>query len=54
MVLATYSPKGWDGWLDVQPVRMTQWYFSRWVRSSDAATVTSSGILNSSALAATA
>src|SRR5205809_1399014 len=40
MVLATYSPKGWDGWLDVQPVRMTQWYFSRWVRSSDAATVT--------------
>src|SRR5438477_10523677 len=53
-VFATYSPKGWEGWLDAQPVRMTQRYFWRCVRSSAAVTVKSAGTLYSSTLGAIA
>ena len=53
-VLAAYSPKGCDGWLDAHPVRTTHRYFRRWVRSSEAATVMSEGILYSSILGASA
>src|SRR5919201_2674451 len=53
-VFAAYSPNGCEGWLDAQPVRITQRYLRRWVRSSAAVTVKSAGILYSSTLGAIA
>src|SRR5262245_51059887 len=53
-VLATHSPNGWLGWLDVHPVRITHWAGFRWVRSSAETTGYSMGILYSSTFGASA
>src|SRR5919201_1765433 len=53
-VFAAYSPKGCEGLLEAHPVRMTQRYLRRCVRSSAAVTVKSAGILYSSTLGAMA